>query len=155
MLWGRSPCRFYTNPRIAYTNGLSVRQLPSYLRGMDMQRWLWGFLDPRRWWLRHLLFWGQRYFDSIIDFFGLENGREKISWHRFVTEFMLPDLLLVYFNLLVLVPFLELWGLFWSGWNWTNLGHLFGLFCGVAAVLMLPARITMRSRSRAAAPGFF
>lgn len=56
---------------------------------------------------------------------------------------------------LLLVPFLELWGLFWSGWNWTNLGHLFGLVCGVAAVLMLPSRVTMRSRSQPASPGLF
>lgn len=48
---------------------------------------------------------------------------------------------------LFLVPFLELWGLFWCGWNWTNLGHLFGLVCGVAFVLLLPARISMRPRS--------
>jgi len=46
-----------------------------------------------------------------------------------------------------LVPLLELWSLFWWGWNWTNLAHLFGLACGVAAVLMLPTQITMRRRA--------
>lgn len=51
---------------------------------------------------------------------------------------------------LFLVPLLELWGLFWSGWNWTNLGHLFGLVCGVVVVLLLPTRISMRSASRSA-----
>ena len=48
---------------------------------------------------------------------------------------------------LLLIPFLELWGLFWSGWNWTNLGHLVGLVCGIAAVLLLPTRVTMKRRS--------
>ena len=49
---------------------------------------------------------------------------------------------------LFLIPFLQFWGLYWNGWNWTNLGHLFGLFCGVAIVLLLPTEITMRRRTR-------
>lgn len=51
---------------------------------------------------------------------------------------------------LFLVPFLEIWGLFWGGWNWTNLGHLFGLCCGIAVVLLLPTSISMKRRSRSA-----
>jgi len=47
---------------------------------------------------------------------------------------------------LLLVPLQQLGELFWSGWNWTNLGHLLGMLCGVAIVLMLPARITMPRR---------
>ena len=47
---------------------------------------------------------------------------------------------------LVLVPVLELWGLFWVGWNWTNLAHMFGLVCGVTFVLLLPTRISMSGR---------
>ena len=47
---------------------------------------------------------------------------------------------------LFLVPALELWGLFWWGWNWTNLAHLMGLACGVAVVLLLPERISMNRR---------
>ena len=54
---------------------------------------------------------------------------------------------------LLLVPFLELWGLFWCGWNWTNLGHLFGLLCGVGVVLLLPSRISMNRASRSAFSG--
>ena len=46
---------------------------------------------------------------------------------------------------IALVPMLEFWGLFWWGWNWTNLGHLLGLMCGVAAVLLLPGEITMKN----------
>lgn len=49
---------------------------------------------------------------------------------------------------LLLVPLLEFWGLFWSGWNWTNLGHMSGLLCGVVAVLLLPTTITMNRKSR-------
>jgi membrane associated rhomboid family serine protease len=50
---------------------------------------------------------------------------------------------------LFLVPFLEIWGFLWNTWNWTNLGHLFGLFCGVAFVLLLPERISMNRRQSA------
>ena len=45
---------------------------------------------------------------------------------------------------LLLIPLLEIWGLTWSGWNWTNLGHLLGLVAGVVCVLLLPQRISMR-----------
>ena len=47
---------------------------------------------------------------------------------------------------ILLIPMLEIWGLFWWGWNWTNLGHLFGAVCGVAIVLMLPEELTMKRR---------
>jgi len=48
---------------------------------------------------------------------------------------------------LIFVPLLELWSLYWWGWNWTNLGHLFGMICGVAAVLLMPGTITMGRRA--------
>jgi membrane associated rhomboid family serine protease len=54
---------------------------------------------------------------------------------------------------LFLVPFLELSGLYWNGWNWTNLGHLAGLVCGVIIVLLLPTEITMRRRTRSVFAG--
>jgi len=47
---------------------------------------------------------------------------------------------------MLLVPLIELWSLFWSGWHFTHMGHLFGMVCGVVAVLLLPKRITMKSR---------
>jgi membrane associated rhomboid family serine protease len=47
---------------------------------------------------------------------------------------------------ILIVPLLEIWGLFWWGWNWTNLAHLLGFMCGVAAVLIMPAKITMNHR---------
>lgn len=48
---------------------------------------------------------------------------------------------------LVVFPLLELWSLFWCGWNWVNLTHLFGMICGLAVVLMLPTRLTMPGRA--------
>ncbi len=54
---------------------------------------------------------------------------------------------------LILVPFLEIWDLFWIGWNWTNLGHLFGLLCGIGVVLLLPTRISMNRSTRSAFSG--
>ena len=50
---------------------------------------------------------------------------------------------------LVLIPLLEVWSLWSRGWNWTNLGHLVGLLCGVVIVLLLPTTITMRRPLRA------
>lgn len=52
---------------------------------------------------------------------------------------------------LFLVPLVEIFGLWWWGWNWTNLGHLLGLACGVVIVLLLPAEVTMKRRFEAAA----
>ncbi len=47
---------------------------------------------------------------------------------------------------LFLVPALQIAGIFWGGWNWTNLGHLLGLACGIGAVLILPKHISMKSQ---------
>jgi membrane associated rhomboid family serine protease len=50
----------------------------------------------------------------------------------------------------VLITLLEIWSLWsslWGGhWNWTNIGHLFGVLCGVVIVLLLPTEITMNRR---------
>jgi membrane associated rhomboid family serine protease len=51
---------------------------------------------------------------------------------------------------LFLVPLLEVMGLFLNGWNWTNLAHLAGVACGIAAVLLMPAQVTMRRSRRSA-----
>jgi membrane associated rhomboid family serine protease len=52
---------------------------------------------------------------------------------------------------LVFIPILEFFSMFWALWTeygsvW-NLGHLLGMVCGVAVVLLLPTRITMKKRS--------
>jgi membrane associated rhomboid family serine protease len=49
---------------------------------------------------------------------------------------------------LAIVPLLEIWDLTWTGWNWTNLAHLLGFFCGIGITLLLPGAVTMRRRSR-------
>ncbi len=58
---------------------------------------------------------------------------------------------------LVLIPLMLLAELIFGGlllgvWSWGTIGHLLGVVCGVAIVLMLPTRITMPGR---AAPGVF
>ena len=49
---------------------------------------------------------------------------------------------------LVLIPIMELASLLFAGfglgWSWAPVAHLLGMLCGVAAVLMLPKRISMR-----------
>jgi membrane associated rhomboid family serine protease len=49
--------------------------------------------------------------------------------------------------LLLVVPMLQLFGLFWRPWNWTNAAHLLGFICGVAFVTLLPEKISMRRYS--------
>lgn len=56
---------------------------------------------------------------------------------------------------LILIPLMELYSVFWRVWTfgwvscWTPGAHLLGVVCGVAVVLMLPARITGRSTAAA------
>jgi membrane associated rhomboid family serine protease len=47
---------------------------------------------------------------------------------------------------LALVPLMQLWLFYHYDWSLTYLAHLLGMICGVAAVLMLPARISMKAR---------
>lgn len=49
---------------------------------------------------------------------------------------------------LLLVPVMQILGLFWWSWNWTNLGHLLGFACGVIFVLLLPTNVSMGRRTR-------
>ena len=51
--------------------------------------------------------------------------------------------------LLALIPLIQLWSFFWSGWSMVYAAHLLGMVCGIAVVLLLPARISM-PRPRAA-----
>ncbi len=56
---------------------------------------------------------------------------------------------------LVMIPLMELCSFiarasyFGWDWSWTPGAHLLGMLCGIAAVLMLPARVTMGRRSMA------
>lgn len=49
-------------------------------------------------------------------------------------------------TLCVAYPLFELCAMLWGGLSWTNLGHLGGFVCGVGAVLLLPASISMGRR---------
>ena len=51
---------------------------------------------------------------------------------------------------LFIIPLLEICGFISNGWNWTNLGHLCGLFFGLVAVLIMPKRLTMPTSRKAA-----
>ncbi|MHC4240005.1 MAG: rhomboid family intramembrane serine protease, partial [Planctomycetota bacterium] len=55
---------------------------------------------------------------------------------------------------LFILPVLEISGLFWWGWSWTNVAHLLGLLCGVGAVLMLPQYISMSNQTWARQPSY-
>ena len=44
---------------------------------------------------------------------------------------------------LALIPLMQLWLFYHYDWSWTYLAHLLGMLCGVAAVLLLPQRISM------------
>ena len=46
---------------------------------------------------------------------------------------------------LMLVPVLQIMGLFWWGYNWTNMAHLMGFLFGIAFVLLLPKKVSMGS----------
>lgn len=48
---------------------------------------------------------------------------------------------------LMLLAELIFGGMYLSAWSWGTAGHLLGLICGVATVLMLPTRITMPGRA--------
>jgi membrane associated rhomboid family serine protease len=47
---------------------------------------------------------------------------------------------------LVIVALVQLFSFWWDGWCIASLTHLLGIACGVVAVVLLPARITMPGR---------
>lgn len=61
------------------------------------------FLEPRWWWIRHLLFWAFRWSDFALQFVGTP-AEEDVGIAEFVKIYFLPDVFLVYTCLLVLVP---------------------------------------------------
>lgn len=50
---------------------------------------------------------------------------------------------------LALIPLMEFWYFIYYSWSPTYLAHLLGMLCGVAAVLLLPTRISMGARTAA------
>ena len=69
--------------------------------------------------------------------------RASIHWFIRCDSIRVPS-----WYFLFLVPVMQIMGLFWWSWNWTNLGHLAGFFCGVVFVLLLPASISLGRSSR-------
>lgn len=67
----------------------------------DLNSFHWLFEKQYRW-VRHLLFWGFIYVDPLLSLFGITD--ELDSGWRLWTHLILPDLALVYLNLLLLVP---------------------------------------------------
>lgn len=65
------------------------------------------FFEPRYWWARHLGFWLFRYSDFILAGLGIMDDM-GISLARFLRVYVLPDGVLVYANLFVLIPALLL-----------------------------------------------
>ena len=72
----------------------------------QFQRFGW-FFTPRYWWLRHLLFWLFYYFEFLLAAVGVFSPYESTAWDIIRVE-VLPDVLLVYVLLLVLIPYLLL-----------------------------------------------
>lgn len=50
---------------------------------------------------------------------------------------------------LALIPLIQLWSFFWSGWNPVYVAHALGMVCGIIVVLLLPVRISMPGRRAA------
>ena len=48
---------------------------------------------------------------------------------------------------LALIPLMQLFLFWWDHWSPSSLAHLLGTLCGVGAVVLLPARLTMRRNS--------
>jgi membrane associated rhomboid family serine protease len=75
-----------------------------------------GFIRPPKFWLFWFIRWGSTEIPTMA--------------------------LTLWFALLELTLFGL--GMMFLSVDWTNLGHMLGFFCGIAAVLMLPPRISMR-----------
>ena len=68
----------------------------------DLNSFNWLFEKQYRW-VRHLLFWGFIYIDPLLSLVGITDELDN-GWQIW-TDLILPDLVLVYFNLFLLVPF--------------------------------------------------
>lgn len=72
----------------------------------------------------------------------LARPKQRYEWIVRWADFSVPAIWC-----LVLLPLVQLWSLLWNGWDWTSVAHLLGMLCGLAVVLLLPARISMRRRT--------
>ena len=65
------------------------------------------FFKPQYWWVRHLLFWSFRYSDIILGQAGILDDAD-IGPKEFLINYLIPEFALVYFILLIAIPFLLL-----------------------------------------------
>ncbi|MCG8449503.1 MAG: rhomboid family intramembrane serine protease [Pirellulales bacterium] len=75
----------------------------------------------------------------------LSKPRHGVYWFIRWGNFQLRS-----WTFLFLIPILQLLGLIWWQWNWTNLGHLLGFITGIGLVLLLPKRVSMAGIERRA-----
>ena len=64
----------------------------------------WKFLEPRFWWLRHILFICYQFFNYIAHFLGIINM--KFGGVNIWKAYLIPDFILLYVLLLFVTPFL-------------------------------------------------
>lgn len=64
-----------------------------------------------------------------------------VRWGTATFSTLMLAVLVVAFQLMLML----MW-LLWGSLAWTNLGHLLGFVCGVAAVLLMPSRVTTLGR---------
>lgn len=97
---------FYTKPCFIYTKGFVVGKNLTYLCGMEQQmaNLFWKFIEPRFWWLRHILFLCYYFFNNIVYSLGIINVDfgGKNMW----TAYIIPEFTLIYANLLIVGPLL-------------------------------------------------
>ena len=97
---------FYTKPYFIYTNRFVMGKNLAYLCGMEQQiaNLFWKFIEPRFWWLRHILFLLYYFFNNIVHSLGIINidFGGKNMW----TAYIIPEFILIYANLLIVGPLL-------------------------------------------------
>ena len=98
---------FYTKPCFIYTKRFEEGKNLSYLCSMEQQvtNLFWKFIEPRFWWLRHILFLLYYFFNNIVHSLGIINidFGGKNMW----TAYIIPEFILIYANLLIGGYFLE------------------------------------------------
>ena len=111
---------FYTKPCFIYTKRFEEGKNLPYLCSMEQQvtNLFWKFIEPRFWWLRQILFITYWFLNFVIHSMGFNsiNMTDKNIW----TSSIIPDLCIIYFNLLVSAPLIAK-----RKWIWFIISMLF------------------------------
>ena len=70
----------------------------------QVTNFFWKFIEPRFWWLRHILFIGYQFFNYFAHFLGIINM--KFGGVNIWKAYLIPDFILLYVLLLFVTPFL-------------------------------------------------